>query len=226
VNAAKVVNIRKDKGLGGALRKCDLLVADGQSVVWASHLLRQPLPERIAGIDLFEDLLELANIEGWSIYLLGAKPDVLHDLEERLGERFPGLHVVGRRDGYFEAEEAEAVVKDIRDCRPDMLFLGMPSPKKETFLADYRDRLDVPVMHGVGGSFDVLAGRTKRAPLIWQNAGMEWAFRLLQEPRRMWRRYLHTNSMFVLLTLRELGSLGTPAAIVPGRSHRARLNPQ
>lgn len=204
VNAAKVVNIRKDPALRGALNKCDMLLADGQSVVWASRLLGKPLPERVAGIDVFEDLLEVAHREDWSIYLLGARPEVLDALEKRLAFRFPGLRIAGCRHGYFSDDEGEAIAEQIRESRPDMLFLGMPSPKKEMFLAEFRDVLDVPVLHGVGGSFDVLAGQTKRAPLLWQRFGMEWAYRLMQEPRRMWRRYLQTNTAFIALTLKEM----------------------
>ena len=209
VNASKVVNVRKDAALHGALQKCDVLLADGQSVVWASRLLRAPVPERVTGIDIFERLLHVAHKGNHSVFLLGAKADVLRDLEAQLGRRFPGLRIVGRRHGYFEDHEADTIAAEIRDCQPDMLFLGMPSPKKETFLATYRDALAVPVMHGVGGSFDVLAGKTRRAPASWQKMGMEWAFRLAQEPRRMWRRYLHTNSAFILLTAKEMAGRRT-----------------
>jgi N-acetylglucosaminyldiphosphoundecaprenol N-acetyl-beta-D-mannosaminyltransferase len=114
------------------------------------------------------------------------------------------LRIVGSRDGYFTDDEAAEVAADIRACGADMLFLGITSPKKEIFLGRYSDELSVPVLHGVGGSFDVLAGMTRRAPERWQKMGMEWAYRLLQEPRRMWRRYLITNSAFVAMTLQEL----------------------
>ncbi len=220
VNASKVVSIRKDTALHGALQTCDLLLADGQSVVWASRLLRKPVPERVAGIDIFERLLHIAHKENRSVFLLGARQDVLRDLEAQLRRRFPGLRIAGRRHGYFEDHEAEAIAAEIRDCRPDMLFLGMPSPKKEMFLATFRDTLAVPVMHGVGGSFDVLAGKTKRAPLSWQKTGMEWAFRLVQEPRRMWRRYLHTNTAFIVLTVKEMAGFRMTPPSLPVASPR------
>ncbi|WP_448071234.1 WecB/TagA/CpsF family glycosyltransferase [Georgenia yuyongxinii] len=210
LNAAKVVNLRSDPLLRDSLLDCDLLLADGQSVVWASRVLRRPLPERVAGIDLFVALLELAETEGRSVYLLGAREDVLHTLVERLQERYPRLRIAGARDGYFTADEASAVARDIRNSGADMLFLGMVSPKKEIFLAEQCRQLAVPVLHGVGGSFDVLAGVTRRAPELWQRWGMEWAYRFLQEPRRMWRRYLRTNSLFVLMLLRELLRPSTP----------------
>ena len=204
VNAAKMVRLRDDAHLRDSLLDCDVLLADGQSVVWASRLLRRAVPERVAGVDLFERLLELAARDGRSVYLLGARADVLGTLQQRLGERFPALKIVGARDGYFTDAEASTVAADIADSGADMLFLGMTSPKKEIFLGDYGETLGVPVLHGVGGSFDILAGVTKRAPLLWQRLGVEWLYRVLQEPRRLWRRYFTTNVTFIALVLREL----------------------
>ncbi|HKF31603.1 MAG TPA: WecB/TagA/CpsF family glycosyltransferase [Jatrophihabitantaceae bacterium] len=204
VNAAKMVRLRDDAHLRDSLLDCDVLLADGQSVVWASRLLRRAVPERVAGVDLFERLLELAARDGRSVYLLGARADVLATLQQRLGERFPALKIVGARDGYFTDAEASTVAADIADSGADMLFLGMTSPKKEIFLGDFGETLGVPVLHGVGGSFDILAGVTKRAPLLWQRLGLEWLYRVLQEPRRLWRRYFTTNVTFIALVLREL----------------------
>lgn len=203
VNASKVIALTRNDHLRESLLECDLLLADGQSVVWGSRLLGHPLPERVAGIDLFERLLELAAEDGHSVYLLGARPEVLVDLQAELRRRLPGLRIAGARDGYFTEEESAAVAGEIRRSGADMLFLGMTSPKKEIFLKTYGPGLGVPILHGVGGSFDVLAGVTRRAPISWQRVGMEWAYRLLQEPRRLWRRYLTTNSAFMLATLRE-----------------------
>lgn len=203
LNAAKVVNMRRDPALRDALLDCDVLLADGQSIVWASRLLGKPLPERVAGIDLFEQLLALAHSQRRNVYLLGAKPEVLAALEKTIGTRWPDLKIVGSQHGYFNDVEAETIAADIGASQADMLFLGMASPKKEIFLRRFQDVLNVPVLHGVGGSFDVMAGLTKRAPVGWQRLGLEWAYRLLQEPGRMWKRYLTTNSAFIALTLRE-----------------------
>lgn len=203
VNAAKVVNMRHDPLLRDSLLECDVLLADGQSVVWASQILGRPLPERVAGIDLFELMLTLAHSEGRSVYLLGARREVLTMLTERIHDRWPGLRIAGVRDGYFSADEAASVADDIAHSGADMLFLGMTSPKKEIFLGTYGTSLGVPVLHGVGGSFDVLAGLTSRAPLRWQRYGMEWAYRVRQEPRRLWKRYLTTNTLFLLLLTHE-----------------------
>ncbi|WP_246666028.1 WecB/TagA/CpsF family glycosyltransferase [Aquamicrobium sp. LC103] len=203
LNAAKVVNARRDALLRDSLLDCDLLLADGQSIVWASRLLGRPLPERVAGIDLFEKLLELADRDDRSVYLLGARPEILAKLEARIGERFPRLRIAGSHHGYFDDTDAPAIAAGIRASGADMLFLGMVSPKKEIFLATHGASLDVPVLHGVGGSFDVLAGLTRRAPILWQRTGMEWAYRLLQEPRRLLWRYLRANTAFLALTARE-----------------------
>jgi N-acetylglucosaminyldiphosphoundecaprenol N-acetyl-beta-D-mannosaminyltransferase len=204
VNAAKAVNLRRDAVLRDSLLECDMLLADGQSVVWAGRLLGKPLPERVAGIDLFEALLALADREGRSVYLLGARPEVLEALTSIVGSRWPGAVIAGARHGYFTDEEAPQVAEDIRRSSPDMLFLGMTSPRKEIFLGLYGDSLHVPILHGVGGSFDVMAGLVKRAPARWQRAGMEWAYRLMQEPGRLWQRYLRTNTSFLALVVKDM----------------------
>lgn len=204
VNAAKMVKLRKDPLLRDSLLTCDLMVADGQSVVLASRILRRPLPERVAGIDLFEQLLVLAERTDRSVFLLGAKPQVLATLQQRLLERFPRLRIAGARDGYYSQSQSAEVAEQVRASGADMLFLGMTSPKKEIFLGSYGEQMGVPIMHGVGGSFDVFAGLTKRAPQRWQRLGAEWLFRLLQEPGRLWKRYLTTNSAFAWQLLLEL----------------------
>ncbi|WP_341486480.1 WecB/TagA/CpsF family glycosyltransferase [Pararhizobium sp. A13] len=204
LNAAKVVELRKNALLRQSLMECDLLLADGQSIVWASKLLGRPLPERVAGIDIFSRLLLLAHQEGRSVAFLGAKPEILAEMQRVVARRFPGLKIAYSHHGYYEAAKAEQIAAGIRESGADMLFLGMTSPKKEIFLAAYGASLNVPVLHGVGGSFDIMAGLTRRAPIAWQKCGMEWAYRLLQEPRRLWWRYLKTNTSFAQLTAREM----------------------
>ena len=203
LNAAKIVKLGQDRFLRDSLLDCDLLLADGQSVVWASRFLGRPLPERVAGIDLFTALLDLAHREHHRVYLLGAKQEVLDSLCETLDQRWPGAVLAGSRNGYFDDSESAEIAAQIASSRSDMLFLGMTTPKKEIFLGAYGETMGVPVLHGVGGSFDVIAGVTRRAPLRWQRMGMEWAYRLLQEPRRMWRRYLVTNSAFLGQLVRQ-----------------------
>jgi len=204
VNAAKLVAMRRDARLGEAVSGCDLVVADGQAVVWVSRLLRAPLPERVAGIDLFLRLLAAAEPRGMSVYFLGARQEVLDAMMREVAARFPRLRVAGYRDGYFGDHEQEPVADAVQDSGAQLLFLGMTSPKKEIFTAAYGKRTGAHVVHGVGGSFDILAGVTRRAPGSWQRLGLEWLYRLLQEPRRLARRYLTTNAAFLLMTAREL----------------------
>jgi N-acetylglucosaminyldiphosphoundecaprenol N-acetyl-beta-D-mannosaminyltransferase len=203
VNAAKIVKLRANKDLRDAVLGCGVIVADGQSVVWASRVLRRPLPERVAGIDLFQRLLQHAEQQGRSVYFLGARGEVVETMVGRIRERHPNLRIAGYRDGYFSDDEASAVADGIKSSGADLLFLGMTSPKKEVFVATYGARSGAKVVHGVGGSFDVLAGVVKRAPVAWQRVGCEWLYRALQEPRRLGGRYLTTNVAFVGLVARE-----------------------
>lgn len=203
VNAAKIVRMRRDADLHDAVTGCDLVLADGQSVVWASRLLGSALPERVAGIDLFVRLLEEAERRGLAVYLLGARREVLDRMLEVFRERFPRLRVAGSRDGYFSDEEAQSVAEAVAHSGAQLLFLGMTSPKKERFVAAYGARTGANVIHGVGGSFDVLAGLVRRAPHAWQRAGLEWLYRALQEPRRLGGRYVTTNVRFLAIVARE-----------------------
>jgi N-acetylglucosaminyldiphosphoundecaprenol N-acetyl-beta-D-mannosaminyltransferase len=204
VNAAKLVLLREDERLRRIVEACEIVNADGQAVVWAARLLGDPLPARVAGIDLMHRLLAVAAEKGHRVFLLGARREVLDEVQRRLGQLHPSLQVVGARDGYFTDAEAAGVCDEIRAARADMLFVAMPSPKKEYWLAEHGPDLGVPFMMGVGGSFDVLAGVTRRAPRWAQRAGLEWLFRLVQEPRRLARRYLTSNLRFLVLLGREL----------------------
>lgn len=203
VNAAKIVNMNREPSLRAAVLESDMIVADGMSVVWASRILGAPLPERVAGIDLMMGMLERGGRHGYRVYLLGATREVVTEVARRIGRDYPGVDVVGFRDGYFGEHEEEAVAAEIASARADILLVAITSPKKERFLAAWGPRLGVPVCHGVGGSFDVYSGKTRRAPHAWRRGGFEWLYRLLQEPRRMWKRYLYTNSVFIWLVVRH-----------------------
>ncbi|WP_327417250.1 WecB/TagA/CpsF family glycosyltransferase [Streptomyces sp. NBC_01233] len=218
VNAAKLVNMRRDPRLAEAVAGCDLVLADGQAVVWAGRFLGVRLPERVAGIDLFMRLLAAAEVAEIPVYLLGAEQSVLELMLRQISERFPGLRVAGSRNGYFADADQEPIADGVADSGARMLFLGMTSPKKEIFTAGYGKRTGAHVVHGVGGSFDILAGITRRAPLVWQRAGLEWFYRTLQEPRRLGKRYLTTNAAFLAMTVRELIHR-TPSAGSANRSH-------
>lgn len=204
VNASHLCMMRRDQELARAFQGGAFTVADGMSVVWALRALGQPVPERIAGIDLMERLLRAAGKQGLRVYFLGARQNVVAKLVERCRNLYPGMQIAGYRDGYFGPEHHAAVFEDIRASKPDILFVGMPSPFKETWIEQNREQLDVPLILGVGGSFDVLAGFIKRAPVTFQTLGLEWLWRLLMEPRKLWKRYLTTNSEFIWLAGREI----------------------
>lgn len=203
VNAAKIVNMRNDPALRASVLDTDLILADGISVVWASRLLGRPLPERVTGIDLMTRLLELANEHGYAVFLFGAAEDVLNRVVERVKREFPTVRIAGARNGYFRDEEQSGIADQIRTSGADILLVAISSPTKELFLSRWGESLGVPVCHGVGGSFDVMAGKVRRAPRLWQRLGLEWLYRVYQEPRRLWKRYLVTNTAFAWLVFRE-----------------------
>ncbi len=204
LNVAKLVNLRKDADLRADVFGADLVGVDGMGILIGARCLGLPVPERVAGVDLMERILKLCADEGFRPYLLGARPEVLATAVERLAERHPNLRLAGRRDGYFTAAEEPGVVTAIRDSGADCLFVGMPTPRKERFMAAHRAALGVPFVMGVGGGIDVLAGLVRRAPAAWQRSGFEWLYRTLQEPRRMWRRYLTTNVAYAGILAGEM----------------------
>lgn len=206
INSAKLVAMRNDPDLRDVVDRCGLVNADGQSIVWASHLLGDPLPERVAGIDLMYALIAMAEREGYSIYILGARTEVLQTAVRRLKGTYPNLRICGYRDGYFSEEASPRVAAAICASGPEILFVAMSSPRKEHWLGEYGPSLNVPFVMGVGGSIDIVAGVTRRAPLSWQRLGLEWLFRLLQEPRRMFRRYMVSNLRFSVLIARGMGA--------------------
>lgn len=204
VNAGKVVAMQKDSELRKSVNESDIINADGQAVVWASNFLGKPLKERVAGIDLMANLVDMAYRNNYKIFLFGAKEEVVKTVVEKYSETYSPNIIAGYRNGYFEASEEEAIAHQIADSGTQMLFVAISSPIKENFLYKYRDVLkNVNLIMGVGGSFDVFAGKTKRAPIWMQNAGLEWFYRFLQEPKRMWKRYLVGNSKFIYLVMKE-----------------------
>jgi N-acetylglucosaminyldiphosphoundecaprenol N-acetyl-beta-D-mannosaminyltransferase len=204
VNAAKVVAMRHDDRLSDAVTGCGMVLADGQSIVWASRVLGSPVPERVAGIDLFQELLSAAAGRASRVFFLGARQPVLDQMLAQVGQRYPGLIIAGARNGYFGPGEEAEVAGLIRESRPDLLFIGMSSPGKELFVSTWGQRTGAAVVHGVGGSFDILGGMTRRAPAWYQEHGLEWLYRVWQEPRRLGRRYLTTNTAFMALVAREV----------------------
>src|SRR5690625_3822039 len=204
VNAGKIVALQKDIALRKSVNTADIINADGQAVVWASKFLGKPIKERIAGIDLMDNLVRMASENGYKIYLLGARDEVVSKLSQIYSQKYGENLVAGYRNGYFKREEEADIVKNIAQSGAQMLFVAISSPIKENFLYRHREALrEINFIMGVGGGFDVFAGKVKRAPVWMQKLGMEWFFRFLQEPKRMWRRYLIGNSKFIYLVFKE-----------------------
>lgn len=214
VNAANVVRAHEEPAYRDLLDRGDVVGADGQPFQWVARMLGQPLAGRVAGIDLMERVLDRARQEGWSVYLLGAQAHVVDRLAARL--RAAGIGVAGHRDGYFRPEDADEVAAEVAKSGADVLFVGMPTPGKEEFIVHHAGPAGVPVCIGVGGSFDVLAGELRRAPRLLQRIGLEWLFRLAQEPRRLFSRYAVTNTKFLAIVARAV--LGRPGGgVTTGR---------
>ena len=203
VNVDKLVKAAHDAELRRIINECALINVDGMPVVWASRLLGKPLKERVAGVDLFEALMQRSSRTGWRVFLLGAREEVVSEVKRQYEIKYPGLTVCGYRNGYWKPEEEAGVVEQIRAAQADLLFVAISSPKKEHFLGQYQEHMKIPFAMGVGGTFDVAVGRVKRAPVWMQKSGLEWFYRFLQEPRRMFRRYFIEDMAFVWLFLKE-----------------------
>lgn len=203
VNAAKVVNMRKNPELREAVLDSDLILADGIAIVWASKILGKPLPERVTGIDLMFGMFERGSSQKYRVYCLGATEEVSEIVADKLAKNYPNVVLAGRRNGYFSDEDEQGIAEEICSAKPDVLLVAMTSPKKERFMAKWSSVMQVPVIHGVGGSFDVMAGKVDRAPDLWQKLGLEWLYRVKQEPGRLWKRYLVTNTAFCWLLIKQ-----------------------
>lgn len=203
INADKINELRQDHSLQQIVQKAEIIHADGISMLLAANILNKNIPERIAGIDLMQHLLDLAESNQYTVYFLGAKQEVLDKMEEKILKKYPKLLIAGTRNGYFSDEEWPRIVEELRICKPQIVFVGITSPKKE-YLIDYllENRINTVFM-GVGGSFDVLSGEIRRAPTWIQNCHLEWCFRMIQEPKRLFKRYFFGNIKFLKLTVKE-----------------------
>ena len=206
INAQFVELAHRDPLFAQTLRGFELNVADGASVVLASRLLGDSLPERVNGVDLMVSLSGEAARSGFSIYLLGGAPGAATQTASKLTQDYPGLRIAGIDCPPFGFHEDpaldDAVSRRIAECRPDIVFVALGAPKQENWIQSHR-HLPVKVMIGVGGSFELVAGMKKRAPRFIQRLGCEWAWRLVLEPRRLWKRYLVGNSLFIYLVVRQ-----------------------
>ncbi len=202
-NVALLVWARKDPFLRHAYNSCDLLTVDGMAIYYALRLVGTPVKESLSASVLFHPLLRLSQEKEYKIYMVGAREEVVKKAVHNLGEEFPGLRIVGHHHGFFDtAAPPEELIRDIREKEPDIMLVGMSSPHKERFITVGMQNLCVPVSLAVGGMFDIAAGEAKFAPVWIRKLCLEWLYRLAQEPRRMWKRYLTTNSVFLWLLLR------------------------
>ena len=204
VNVAILMMMRDDPQLARAVERADLVVADGKPLVWTSRWLGAPLPDKVSGVDLMVRLLEEGKTRGLRVFLLGTTQERLDALQAVILRQYPGVVIAGARNGYFKMADYPEVTRQIRDSRADLLLVGMPAPFKEIWCEEHREALATPAILGVGGAFDVIGGFVPRAPVVLQEAGMEWAWRLAMEPKKLWKRYLVTNSRFLSMLARRL----------------------
>ncbi len=206
VNVAKLVHMQNDKVLSESVKACDMINIDGMGVVLGARFCGHNVAERVAGVDLFYELLAMSAKRDFPVFLLGAEPAVVNETAAKVKLLYPNLIVAGSQHGYFwgnDGHDEKAVVEQIKQSGAKLLFVAITSPKKENFINKWQDELGVNFVMGVGGTFDVVAGKVKRAPKWMQKYGLEWLYRIIQEPRRMWKRYLVTNTRFLFLLLKE-----------------------
>jgi len=205
VNVAKIVKMQTDKELYNSVVSADIISADGMPLVWVSRLFGTPIPERVTGVDLMQELVRLSARKNHKIYFLGASEEVVSSVVDRYKNDHGPEIVAGFRNGYFSEQEEKGIAQEIADSGANILFVAITSPKKENFLFRNKKLLQqVNFIMGVGGSFDVIAGKVKRAPQWMQRSGLEWFFRIVQEPGRMWKRYLVTNTLFTYYLVKEI----------------------
>lgn len=203
VNADKINEVNENELMKEIVNKCGIINADGVSVLMAAKFLNKPLPERVAGIDLMQRLVAISEEKGYSVYLLGAKQEVVEKTAEVILSRHPLLKMAGFHNGYFKEEEWELISQELKEKKPDFVFVGISSPLKEYLIEYLQNQGLTSVFMGVGGSFDVISGNIRRAPGWMRKAGLEWLFRMMQEPKRLFKRYFIGNSKFIVSVLRE-----------------------
>jgi len=203
LNASSIVEIKENSELLKAYNNCDLVNIDGMSLVWALRFFGYKVPSRVACPDLAEKVLYFAELNNFSIFLLGTGKEQLRSAVNNIHTKYPNLQIAGYNDGFFKSEEESGIVEMINKSKPNILFLGLPSPKKEFFVERHKTQLNANYILGVGGFFDILAGEIKRAPAWMQRVGLEWFYRFLQEPKRLFRRYFVGNIVFIRMVVLE-----------------------
>lgn len=198
-NSEMLVRAWNDSEFSQILNNADLKVPDGAGLLLASRILNSPLKERIGGIDLMQELLSLAAANGYSVYLLGGKPGIIEKAKSNIRKKYNGIDICGYHHGYLNESSRESVIKEINKVKPDILFVGMGVPLQEKFLSANLENLNIKIAMTVGGSYDVLSGKKKRAPLWMQRAYLEWFYRLMQEPLRIARVMAIPRFLFLIL---------------------------
>jgi N-acetylglucosaminyldiphosphoundecaprenol N-acetyl-beta-D-mannosaminyltransferase len=201
-DASMVVIAKEDPELLGIVQSAELVTPDGAGIVWASKLLGKPISERVSGVELVRQLCRRSSdpTKGYRIFFLGAAPGVAELAAKNLTDMYPGCNIVGTRDGYFKPDQEDAIVNEIAALKPDIVFVGFGIPKQEKFIKSHKDAIGASVYIGIGGSFDVYSGLVKRAPVWMQNAGIEWMYRLAQNPKKISK--VMTLPRFALLAIR------------------------
>lgn len=200
-NPEIVMNARKDSELRRIVEQADMITPDGIGIVLASRFKGEPVPERVTGYEMLLRLLALGHEHGWSFYFLGADEETSKKAVDIIMNQYPGLKVAGRRNGFFTADDEPQLVEQIASVKPDLLIVAMGAPRAEKWIFKYKSRLSAKLAMGVGGSLDVIAGKVKRAPVVWQKLNLEWLYRLLRQPSR-WRRQLVLPQFAILFLLK------------------------
>ncbi|HZT43155.1 MAG TPA: WecB/TagA/CpsF family glycosyltransferase [Chthonomonadaceae bacterium] len=200
-DSSMLVMAQEDAALRAIIGLAELVTPDSTGILWAARRHGSPLRERVSGVEIVERLCARSATHGYRLFFLGAAPGVAEQAADRMCARYPGAQIAGARHGYFSEAETPALLEEIRSCHPDVLCVAMGIPRQEKWIAAHREALGVPVMIGVGGTFDVLSGRTRRAPRWMQRLSLEWLWRVLSNPRKIGKVMLLPR--FVLLTLRD-----------------------
>ncbi|EUJ18729.1 UDP-N-acetyl-D-mannosamine transferase [Listeria grandensis FSL F6-0971] len=203
VNADKINLMKKNPVFKKIINDSTLINPDGMSMVLAARILKKPVIDRVAGIDVMTQLLEVAAEKGYRVYFLGTSEAILRKMVIKVKQDYPTLKIVGYQNGFFKQNEEASVVEGVKKAKADILFVALPSPKKEFFIDKHMEEMAVPISIGVGGSFDVIAGELKRAPMWMQNVNLEWLYQMIQEPKRLAKRYIIGNTVFLGHILRE-----------------------
>lgn len=186
-NPIMVMAALENPAMMKVMQDAEMIVPDGTGVVWAANYCGDPVAERVPGFELLHELLRVGENYRWGVYLLGSTPEVIQATADRLQQQYPAIRIVGYRDGFFGSAEDEQVVASIREAAPDLLFVARGADTQEPWIHKYKHELQVPVTMGVGGSFDVISGKMKRAPILFQKLRLEWFYRLLRQPSRAGR---------------------------------------